>query len=118
MLNVPVRCIPDLPNALQVGIPGRCSWRAVRLSRHIRRQKKGGHKGSRLHPKTFHAFAKTIPKPFTLGLMPSMRTPFINPCGVDETTGTLTWFSRGTIRSSVFNAPQETTSASAFFDLA
>jgi len=35
-----------------------------------------------------------------------MRTPFISPCGVDETTGTLVSFSRGTITSSVLKAPQ------------
>src|SRR5207237_4852063 len=65
-----------------------------------------------------HAFARTIPNPFALGLTPSMRTPFIKPCGVEETTGTLISFSSGTMRSSVFKAPQETTSASAFFEFA
>src|SRR5437773_10228128 len=65
-----------------------------------------------------YAFSKPIPNPLARGLMPSMRTPFIRPCGVEETTGTLVSFSSGTIKSSVLNAPQEMTSASAFFDLA
>src|SRR5207253_74458 len=77
----------------------------------------GGHCGSEgVTLLRSHAVAKIIPNPCTRGLTPSSRTPFIRPCGVDETTGTAIAFSSGTIRSSVRSAPQDTTSASALFD--
>ena len=62
------------------------------------------------------AFANTIPKPCTRGFRPSIRTPFMSPCGIDDTTGAPIAFSSGTMTSSVRSAPQDRTSASALRD--
>src|SRR5262249_1534534 len=59
-----------------------------------------------------YALDKTVPKPWARGLTPRRRHPFIRPRGVEDTTGTLISFPRGTMRSSVRNEPQDMTSAS------
>ena len=82
----------------------------VRVMRHLGPAKAGHYMD--------HARAKTIPKPCTRGFTPSIRTPFISPCGVDDTTGAPISFSSGTMTSSVRSAPQDSTSASALRDAA
>src|SRR5262249_55149979 len=116
MFDVPIGGISGFAGSLQVGVTRGRSRRIVCFCGPFGRKKPEGSKESRLPHQTSHAFSRTIPNPFALGLTPSRRTPFIRPCGVDETTGTLMRFSKGTIRSNVLNAPQDTTSASALLE--